>query len=232
MKSTWRTRTVLVAMVVGAATVTAGCTSEPQLRITAATSTTSFSGTNDSTLPATTVATTDGSTATTQAMSQPTQPPTTARPTSSYRLVDPPMLDGAQTDTFTTTGPLADGRYWAQYHGGDGTSVYVTLSVAYFGPACVTKAAEFGDECLNDIFVAPTPTRDLTDLPFGDNAYVTLADAYRPGNSLLIDPAELVLASTGSPSAGAPDSFEYVNFPFIATIVNNQLIGFEQLWTP
>lgn len=221
MNNPWWGRLGVTVVVVG---LTAGCSTEPKLKIAA--------GTTSTTVP-TTIAesTTIASTAPSGTTAPSTAPPTTVSSTPSYEVVDPPMLDGAQTDDVPTDGPLPDGRYWATYNGGDGVTAYLTLSVAYFGAACVEQAAAFGDECLNDIFVAPTPTRDMLDTPFAADAYVTVADV-RTADSLLIDSTELVLASTGTPSDSAPSSYEYVAFPFIVTVVGGEIIGLEQLWIP
>lgn len=201
------------------------CSTEPQLKIAGATTTSAPAA--SSTVPESTDVTT-----TTAPATQPTTPPTEITAAGvDYRLVDPPMLDGVQTDTFSPDGDIADGRYWVVYHGSDGVTPYITLYVAYFGEACVAKAAEYDDECLNDIFVTPSPSRDLVDVAFAPDAYVTVADV-RTADSLLIDTTELVLVSTGTPSAAAPDSFEFVPFAFIATIVDGEIIGFEQVWTP
>ena len=54
---------------------------------------------------------------------------------------------------------------------------------------------------------------DLIDLdvPFADDVTITLADV-RTGDSLLVDGGELVLASTGTPAATAPDGFTMSEF--------------------
>jgi hypothetical protein len=214
--------TIATAVVAGVLTA---CSTEPTLKISGATTTTMSS--TSSTVSESTALTT-----TTTPAPQPTAPSTEqATAGATYEVVDPPMLDGAQTDTFTADGEVADGRYWVVYHGSDGVTPYITLYVAYFGEACVAKAAELDDECFNDIFVAPTPMRDLVDIPFSDTAYITVADV-RTADSLLIDATELVLASTGTPSATAPELFEFIPFAFIATIVDGEIIGFEQVWTP
>ena len=87
------------------------------------------------------------------------------------------------------------------------------------------------DECLNDVFVRPDPTRDLADVPFADDVTITLADV-RTGDSLLVDGDELVLASTGTPAATAPDGFQYTPFAFVMTVVGGEIVSFEQFWTP
>lgn len=218
-----RIRHVAVTITVAGA-VLAACSTEPQLKISGATTTSAPS--TSSTVPESTAVSTTA----------PAAPTTTAQQaggtnSGGYEIVDPPMLDGAQTDTFTDSGDITDGRYWVVYHGSDGVTPFITLYVAYFGDACVAKAAEYADECLNDIFVTPSPTRDVVDVPFADSAYITIADV-RTADSLLVDATELVLASTGTPSAAAPDSYEYIPFPFIATIVDGEIIGLEQVWTP
>ncbi|MFZ9627980.1 MAG: hypothetical protein ACO3C1_01365 [Ilumatobacteraceae bacterium] len=213
---------IAVALTTCAVAALPACSSDERSLVAVTTSSTS-------TLPDTTVAT--SSTSTTAPHSQPTVPPSTSAPVALYRVVDPPTVDGSQTDEFAADGPLADGSYWALYNGSDGATPFVTLYVAYFGDACVDAALEYGDECLNDVFVRPDPTRDLIDVPFADDVRITLADV-RTGDSYLVDGAELVLASTGTPDASAPDGFQYTSFAFIMTVADGEIVAFEQFWTP
>lgn len=218
-------RMVAATVVIAATGPLAACSTEPQLKIAGAT-TTSAPPTSSTVPESTAVSTTEPVIATTT-----TERSDATTTGAGYEIVDPPMIDGVQTDTFADSGDIADGRYWVDYNGSDGVTPYITLYVAYFGDACVAKAAEYDYECLNDLFVAPSPTRDLVDVPFAESVYVTVVDV-RTADSLLVDATELVLASTGTPSAAAPDSYEYIPFPFIATIVDGEIIGFEQFRTP
>ena len=186
--------------------------------------TTAHSTIADTTVPASSTTSTTGPTTT-------SVPTTTVAPLVLYRRVDPPTVAGDQTDDFSTDGPLRDGSYWVLYNGSDGATPFVTLYVAYFGDACVAAAAEFGDECLNDVFVRPDPTRDVLDVPFADDVTITVADV-RSGDSYLVDGAELVLASTGTPAASAPDGFQYTPFPYVMTVTDGEIVRFEQVWTP
>lgn len=219
----WRRRLALATTATLALVATAACSSDERAQVQVETSTTVATTVLDTT-------STSSSTTTTAPHSQPTVPPTTA-PDVLYQQVAPPTVTGSQTDDFPADGPLDDGSYWVLYNGSDGATPFVTLYVAYFGDACIEEAATYGDECLNDVFVRPDPTRDLIDVPFAADVQITLADV-RTGTSYLVDGAELVLASTGTPDAAAPDGFQYTPFSFVMTVLDGEIVGFEQFWTP
>jgi len=142
-----------------------------------------------------------------------------------------PTVPADHTDPVPASGVLPDGVYWASYSGGEEMTPAITVFEAYFGPECISKAEEFGDECLNDIFVAPDPVRDIDDLPFAADVYLTVSDVATK-QSHRITPAELVQIRAGSPSAEAPGGYSYVPFAFLLTVENGEIVGFEQIWTP
>jgi hypothetical protein len=112
-----------------------------------------------------------------------TAPPVTTPSLSLYDEVAPPTAPGGHTDPFASSGVLADGVYWS------GCTTAARSSPRHHGDAgvlrdeCESAASAAGEECLNDIFVLERSQRDIADLPFHDNVYLTVADG---------DPAELL----------------------------------------
>jgi len=135
------------------------------------------------------------------------------------------------TDPFPSSGVLGDGKYWAEYHGGAKLMPDVTVIQVFFGKECETQAAAHSDECLNDIYALDKPNRSIHDLPFHDNAFLTVSDQSSQ-LSYWITPAELVKIRASSPSAGAPAGFGYVPFAFLMTVRKGEITRFEQVWTP
>ncbi|MCB0979093.1 MAG: hypothetical protein M9961_14125 [Ilumatobacteraceae bacterium] len=173
----------------------------------------------------------------------PTEAPTTPAPTAAttappvgpvyglYDEVSPPTVPSTHTTAPTASGTLPDGTYWTLYNGGDEMLPSVTVYQAFFGPECITQAAAMGDECLNDIFVQGDPSRDIDDMPFADDVYLTVADAATM-HSFWITPAELVQIRASSPSAGAPAGYDYVPFAYMMTVEDGVIVSFQQVWTP
>lgn len=173
----------------------------------------------------------------------PTEPPTTPAPTTAttappvgpvyglYDEVTPPTVPSTHTTAPTTSGTLPDGTYWTLYNGGDEMLPSVTVYQAFFGPECVSQAAAMGDECLNDIFVQGDPYRDVDDMPFAADVYLTVADPSTM-QSYWITPAELVQIRASSPSAGAPAGYDYVPFAYMMTVEDGVIVSFQQVWTP
>lgn len=212
---------VLGAILV-AATALAGCSSderrslEPMPVTTLAASTTSSSSTSTSI---------DSTTSTTAA-------PTTTQPTDLYEPVPGPSLSSDRTDEFPADGPLGNGQYWVTYNGADSLEApFISVSIAYFGDACVEIAATLGeDDCYGGIIVPPTPTRDIDDLPFASDALITVADT-RSTTSYRITFTELQLASTGTPSPSAPAGYSYQPYGFLMTVIDGEIVAFEQFRT-
>lgn len=183
------------------------------------------------TVPATTAPTTEAPTT----VAPTTVAPTTAAPAPGYSLYEevdaPTTMPSGHTHAFGPTGVLADGVYWVSYEGGAAATPSIAVFQAFFGDECISKAAEVGDECNNDYFVLDPPSRDIDDLPFASDVWLTVADM----NTMLshwITPVELAKIATSSPSAGAPAGFEFIPFPFIMTVTGGEITAFEQLWVP
>lgn len=186
-------------------------------------------------MPITTVAastTSSSSTSTSIATTSTTAAPTTTLPTDLYEPVPGPSLSSDRTDEFPADGPLANGQYWVSYNGADSLDApFISVSIAYFGDACVEIAASLGeDDCYGGIIVPPTPTRDIDDLPFSSDALITVADT-RSTTSYRITFAELQLASTGTPSPSAPAGYRYQSYGFLMTVIDGEIVAFEQFRT-
>lgn len=167
----------------------------------------------------------------------PTAPPATAPPVetlpahSLYDEVGLPDVPGGHTDPFVSSGVLADGAYWVMYNGGETLTPDITVLQAYFGAECESAAAAAGDECLDDVYVPDSPSRDIADLPFHDNVFLTVSDQSTQ-LSYWITPDELRTIRASSPSAGAPAGFSFTPFAFLMTVKDGEIWKFEQIWTP
>jgi hypothetical protein len=167
----------------------------------------------------------------------PTAPPATAPPATAapgyslYDEVSRPNVPGTRTDPFTSSGVLGNGVYWVQYLGGETMTPSIELREAYFGAECETQAALVGEECNNDIFIKEDPRREIDDLPFADDVFLTVADVGTQ-RSYWITPDELRTVRASSPSVDdAPDGV-YASFPYLMTVQGGQIVKFEQLWVP
>jgi hypothetical protein len=198
----------------------AGCSSDERRSLASMPVTTPVASTTSSS----TTTSTSSTTSTTAA-------PTTTRPSGLYEPVPGPSLTGERTDEFAGDGPLGNGQYWVTYNGTTTPDApFVSLFIAYFGEACVEAAAAFNDECFGDLFVTPTPTRDIDDVPVSDDALITVADA-RSSSNYRITFDELSVASTGLPSPEAPDGYTYYPFAFLMTVIDGEIVAFEQFRT-
>ena len=166
-----------------------------------------------------------------------TAPPDTPAPTAApaghslYDQVDPPNVPTGHTDPFASSGVLADGVYWVQYNGGETFTPDITVYQAYFGQECIDMAAAAGDECLNGIFVPDPPSRDINDLPFAGDVFLTIA-AFDTQLSYWITPDELRTIRAGSPTVDTAPSGVFASFPFLMTVQGGQITKFEQVWIP
>jgi len=172
-----------------------------------------------------------------------TSPPATPAPTSPpvtestlpnkslWEEVAPPDFPSGHTDPFVSSGVLADGTYWVNYNGGEKLTPSITVVEAYTGAECESKAAAAGEECLNGVYIPESPTRDIEDLPFHENVYLTVSDSATQ-KSYWITPDELVTIRASSPSDGAPDDFSFTPFAFLMKVKDGVIEYFEQVWTP
>ncbi len=133
-------------------------------------------------------------------------------------VVDPAM------STFAT-----DGEYWADLSGGtvDETLTFL-LTQAFFADAC---AAELGiDECPNDFGTLDEPNALVTVEMMNIGSATVVADNRQ---NFAVTPQELsILAGGQPPSAGAPEGFTYVPFPFLLTVRDGKIVEAHQIWLP
>ena len=172
--------------------------------------------------------------ATTPATAAPATPaPTTPAPPTRnlYDQVDGPSVPSGRTDPFVSSGVLADGVYWVRYNGGETLTPDITVFQAFFGQECIDQATAVGDECLNDIFVPDPPSRDIADLPFANDVFLTVA-AEDTQLSYWITPDELRTIRSGSPSVADAPGGIFVPFAFLMTVQGGAITKFEQVWTP
>ncbi len=163
-----------------------------------------------------------------------TAPPYTPPPPVGYNLydqVDPPSVPSGHTDPFASSGVLVDGVYWVQYNGGETFTPDITVYQAYFGQECIDMAAAAGEECLNDIFIPDPPSRDINDLPFADDVFLSIA-AFDTQLSYWITPDELRTIRAGSPTVDSAPGGVYASFAYLMTVQGGHIVKFEQVWTP
>lgn len=167
-----------------------------------------------------------------------TAPPATAAPAtaapSGYSLYDEvsgPNVPTTHTDPFASSGVLGDGVYWVDYQGGETFTPSIEVREAFFGEECTTQAAADSDECNNDIYVRGEPSREIDDLPFADDVFLTVADV-NTQKSYWITPDELRTVRASSPSVDDAPEGVYVSFPYLMTVQGGKIVKFEQIWVP
>ncbi len=135
-----------------------------------------------------------------------------------------------RTEAVTEAEPLPDGQYWAPAVtvDADGFRLHFTLAQAFFGSACADALS--ADQCDGDVGVLTDPSRDLTVAPEG-RAPISVVDAKQ--NNFAVPSDELVRLIAGEqPSADAPDGFAYVDFPYLLTALNGEVVSIQQIWMP
>jgi hypothetical protein len=232
-----RRRLTVTALTLAAMGVSA-CSSSG---LSATNNTTTATGAASTTAESTT--TTAAPVVVTEATAAPTSPPpSTAPPTTHpttttqpkltlYQEVNPPKVPTTHTDPFLSSGTLGNGTYWVMYSGGETQTPNITVVQAFFGAECQSMATANTDECVDDIYVLGDPSRDISDLAFAPNVFLTLADS-NTQKSYWITPDELRRVRASSPSHGAPDNFSFSSFPFLMTVKSGKITRFEQVWTP
>jgi hypothetical protein len=224
---------VATALLVAACSSSGGSSATTTVPSTSPTTTAAASSTSPSTSPATTAEPTTTAAATTTAAPTTTVAPTTTAPAGPklYSVVPGPKVPTTHTDPFPASGALKDGVYWTELVGGDSKGPSVTIVQAFFGAECQSKATEMGDECLNDIYILSTPSRDEAGLTFTPGATITVADP-NTMQSLRITSDELVFLRTSGPTGGAPKNYTYAPFAYLMTVKSGAITRFEQVWTP
>jgi len=167
-----------------------------------------------------------------------TNAPQTVAPTNAppvgrnlYDQVGSPNVPGGHTDPFASNGALGNGVYWVIYNGGETFTPDITVVQAFFGQECIDMATNAGDECLNGIYILDPPSRDIADLPFAADVFLTVA-AFDTQLSYWITPDELRTIRASSPSVDDAPGGVYSSFDYLMTVENGQISKFEQVWTP
>ena len=174
----------------------------------------------------------------------PTQPPVTApapngtpapppppAPPKLYEEVAAPSVPAGHTAPYTVGDPLADGKYWVTYSGGETLTPTVQVRQAFFGAECQAAATAANSACEDDVFVVEEPLYEIDNMAFTPNVLLTVSDSATQ-KSYSITPDELRKIRASSPSAGAPQGYGFTPFAFLLTAKNNQIIKFEQIWAP
>ena len=189
----------------------------------------------ETTLPAetSTVPATEAPTTVAPTTAPPATPAPTAAPSghSLYDQVSGPNVPTTHTDAFVASGVLTDGVYWVDYLGGETQTPSIELRQAFFGEECTTQAAADSDECNNDIYIRAEPSREIDDLPFADDVFLTIADV-NTQLSYWITPDELRTVRASSPSVDTAPGGVFVPFPFLMTVQGGKIVKFEQVWVP
>ena len=149
--------------------------------------------------------------------------PTTA-PTFPSRSTPPPA-DG-----------LPDGSYYAVVRGAAADAptprVATTIYQLLTGPEAIAAAQAAGHGLDSDIYVPEQPAADR-DIELRPDLFISVARPDRPDVSYAISAGELArLVNGGAPSAGAPDGYRYVPFPYLITVAGGVPTRLEQLWAP
>ncbi len=129
---------------------------------------------------------------------------------------------------------LPDGTYYGVIEGAaaDPPRVAVTIYELLTGPDAIAAAQADGAGLDSDIYVRPTPSA-AREIVLAPDLAISVAQPDRPGVSWAVTPAELLaLIGGGPPSAGAPEGYRYLPFPFLITVAGGQPARLEQLWSP
>jgi len=167
----------------------------------------------------------------------PSVAPTTAAPEetlpahSLYDVVGVPAFPGDHTAAPAASGVLADGAYWVLYNGGPVATPDVTVLQAFFGAECESAALADGGECVNDYYVRTIGSRNVTDMPFHTNVFLSVSDV-GAGTSYWITPDELALLFASGTTASSPPGYGYTPFAFMMTVQAGEIWQFEQIWVP
>ena len=145
-------------------------------------------------------------------------------------LYDRAPVPAVPDRTAAVTTPLANGDYWAELVTVDAAGATLTfdLAQALFADACVEELG--ADECPNDFGVVAEPHVELASPALSLTSGSVVAQS-RQNYAVTAD--ELIrLASGDPPSAGAPDDYAYVPFPFLVTVADGAVVQARQIWVP
>lgn len=148
-----------------------------------------------------------------------------------YDVVGTPTFPTDHTGASGASGTLPDGVYWVVYNGGPVSTPDITVLQAFFGAECETAALADSSECVGDLYVRAAGSRNVTDMAFHTNVFLTVSDAL-PGTSYWITPDELALLMASGTTASSPPGYGYTPFAFMMTVQAGEIWQFEQIWVP
>ena len=195
---------------------------------------------------ATVVASVVSTTTTTTTTAPTTVAPSRAPPTIAAPLTTAGPATGSYQPTTAPTFPsrstappangLPDGSYYAIVRGAAADAptprVATTIYQLLTGPEAIAAAQAAGHGLDSDIFVPEQPAADR-DIELRPDLFISVARPDRPDVSYAISAGELArLVNGGPPSAGAPDGYRYVPFPYLITVAGGGPTRLEQLWAP
>lgn len=204
-------------------------------------------GPSPATEAATTVVATVVSTTTTTTTTAPTTvapataPPTVAAPLTTAGPATGPYLAATAPPFPTRSTPppadgLPDGSYYAVVRGAAADApvprVAATIYQLLTGPEAIAAAQADGHGLDSDLYVPEQPAANR-DIELRPDLFISVARPDRPEVSYAISAAELArLVNGAAPSAGAPDGYHYVPFPYLITVSGGVPTRLEQLWAP
>jgi hypothetical protein len=162
-------------------------------------------------------------------------PTTTAIPplVRMYEPMSPPLPPDVSTPVPTNPdGELPDGTYYGSIEVVEDGVAEITLYQLFHGAACLAKAAEIGDTCLDDYLVLDEPSyvmeTDVTSVEL-----ITVAAIDEPELNYRITGEELERLGRGDdPADGAPPGFTYTSYPVIVSVRGGVVEKLEQWWVP
>ena len=174
-----------------------------------------------------------------------TAPPTTVPPTTASPTTVAPTTGEYQPATApvfpTRSSPppaegLPDGSYYAVINGatagGPTPRATVTMYQLRTGPEAIAAAQADGHGLDSDLYVPEQPAAQR-ELELRPDLVISVARPDRPDVSYAVSAAELARLVNGAPpSAGAPDGYRWVPFPFLVTVAGGMPTRLEQLWAP
>lgn len=124
-----------------------------------------------------------------------------------------------------------DGVYWSDLIGmsnGEIQTVTFLVTQAFFAAACTEELGP--DDCPNDYGTIDEPSRTI-DVPLTDLTDVTVVAENQ--QNYVITPEELLALTGGeAPSTEAPEGYQYVEFPFLLTMLDGKVVEAHQIWVP
>ncbi len=183
--------------------------------------------------PATTTPTTQPPTtpATTPVPSPPPAGPATGpyvpveAPTFPTRSAPPPSGDA-----------WPDGDYYVVVRGAAADAPSPRLAITVYqlltGPDAIAAAQADGVGLDSDVYIPSDPAADR-DVELAADLPISVARPDRPGVSYAVTAGELArLVGGAAPEAGAPEGYQYVEFPFLLSVQGGRPTALHQLWAP